>query len=119
MNEIEEAIEILQSDIKRYSKNDIPKNTDSLGLQAILRNREKKISAYQTAIVGLQQQLNNGWISVIEKYPEEGQRVMVWDLLNNRVAIAYFSCPHWEADDGRINVIAWQPLPEPYKEVDL
>ena len=70
-----------------------------------------------TAISALEQQLNNGWIPCIEKYPEECERVIVWDTLNNRIAIAYFSCPHWEADDGRINVIAWQPLPEPYKNV--
>ena len=68
----------------------------------------EEISSYLTT---------NGWIPCIEKYPEECERVIVWDSLNNRIAIAYFSCPHWEADDGRINAIAWQPLPEPYKEV--
>ena len=57
MNEIEKAIEILQDDIKRWSKNDIPKNTESLGLQAVLRHRKEKVSAYKLAISALEKQI--------------------------------------------------------------
>ena len=96
--EIEKAIET----IKSWGVNDYDTDIDK---------------AFRLAISALEHQLTNGWIPCIEKYPEECERVIVWDTLNNRIAIAYFSCPHWEADDGRINVIAWQPLPEPYKNV--
>lgn len=51
--EIIKAKEILQSDIVRYSKNDIPQNTDSQGLQAILRHRQEKVVAYGIAIQAL------------------------------------------------------------------
>lgn len=51
--EIIKAKEILQSDIVRYSKNDIPQNTDSQGLQAILRHRQEKVVAYSIAIQAL------------------------------------------------------------------
>ena len=51
--DIIQAKEILQSDIVRYSKNDIPQDTDSKGLKAVLRHRQEKIAAYGMAIQAL------------------------------------------------------------------
>jgi len=50
IQEIIKAKEILQSDIVRYSKNDIPQNANSQGLRAVLRHRQEKVVAYGMAI---------------------------------------------------------------------
>lgn len=106
MNDIENLIKYVEGHSNNF-----------LGSKTTLKEKETFEYMYDLLVETLEKQLTNGWIPCIEKYPEECERVIVWDSLNNRIAIAYFSCPHWEADDGRINVIAWQPLPEPYKKV--
>lgn len=64
------------------------------------------------------------WIPVSERYPEPDERVLVtdgycyyvWDCMSNR-AEGYF----WEDESGyyhnKYDVVAWMPLPEPYREV--
>lgn len=63
------------------------------------------------------------WIPCSERYPEPDERVLVtdgycyyvWDCMSNRED-AYF----WEDESGyyhnKYDVVAWMPLPEPYKE---
>lgn len=64
------------------------------------------------------------WIFCNKKYPEADERVLVdigyydchvWDCMSNR-GDDYF----WEDDQGlhhnKYEVIAWMPLPEPYKK---
>lgn len=65
------------------------------------------------------------WIPVSERYPEPDERVLVtdgycyyvWDCMSNR-AEGYF----WEDESGyyhnKYDVVAWMPLPEPYKGGD-
>lgn len=52
-------------------------------------------------------------------YPKEGQRVLFWDTLNSRWATGHYSCPHWEADDCRVEASHWISLPEPPKGATL
>lgn len=60
---------------------------------------------------------NNGWIPVSERLPEKGGSYIVCSE-NKKVYLAYYCknsvVPHW----SRGKIIAWQPLPEPYKESD-
>lgn len=51
--EIIKAKKILQADIIRYSKRDIPQNTGSPGLQSILRHRQETVVAHSLAIEAL------------------------------------------------------------------
>lgn len=66
----------------------------------------------------------NQWIPCSERYPEQDERVIVtvggydcsvWDCMSNR-GDDYF----WEDEQGlyhnKYEVLAWMPLPEPYKE---
>lgn len=62
---------------------------------------------------------NDGWIPVEERLPEE--KVLAQDKYGEMLIgyIAYDSDNEWfECEDEGVyltNVVAWQPLPEPYK----
>lgn len=63
---------------------------------------------------------NNGWIPCSDKYPEDNQIVLTIDSEGNMEVLDYDT--NWENSfckyGGTVkvfNIIAWQPLPEPYK----
>lgn len=105
MNDNEKAIEILENiDIEAnngYSKEDVE-------------------HTYLMAILALKQQLNNGWIPVSERLPEEYGKYLatvkhldgdceVWEATYFKEEWAEMSNhPSWK-------VIAWRPLPEPWE----
>ena len=89
---------------------------------------------YPTIISALTQQLNNGWIPVSERLPETYREVdgdSVYYVSNNVLCSAYNKdTSEYEAwidytIDGEWQtheyyedeILAWRPLPEPYKEV--
>ena len=116
--EIETAVEIIASDKKAFEAVNHGGFTN-------------KIKAFKSAISALEQQLTNGWIPVSERLPElpDGRSCMNLNAtilspsgLRNAVPLT------WELKRGEPtwcylgrktdwNVIAWQPLPEPWKEV--
>lgn len=63
-----------------------------------------------------------GWIPVTEELPEEGLMVLVTAQTkkgDRNVNRAYQADGFWHGSGSMSNVIAWMPLPEPYKgEVD-
>ena len=90
----------------------------------------KAKEAAATAIKALEKQKNDRWIPVSERLPEEFQRVLV-TIVNykgdkvvrvaeyyNRKGIGEFRIKEnnemWEV--GEEGLLAWMPLPEPYKE---
>lgn len=58
------------------------------------------------------------WIPVSERLPDDQQRVLV-SCDKCPVVVGWLMWKEWYTDYGKgygnINVIAWQPLPEPYK----
>ncbi len=60
------------------------------------------------------------WIPVNEKLPEKGKDVLV--STKNSVYIAYFKDnKFWDEDDrafSKDSILAWLPLPKPYKKSD-
>lgn len=62
---------------------------------------------------------NQGWILCSERLPESKVDVLVWK--DNMYSVAWYQelTKHWLSNDFSANesknVIAWQPLPEPYK----
>ncbi len=64
-------------------------------------------------------QLTNGWIPVSEKLPDINQNVLV-TCRNADIAIDFIGEDgqwFWEDGEEGLATIAWQPLPEPWKEV--
>lgn len=67
-------------------------------------------------------QSDNVWIPCSERLPEEDTDVLIYTPYDG-VDIAYISDDNWRYTRGgefigtveNLNVIAWQPLPEPYK----
>ena len=97
------------------------------------KNNEKELDM---AISALEQQLNGGWIHVSERLPEENGHYLVtyhewskgeylpkFDFTCEKILRFYrgeFKMPvccndKIEQDIGR-EVLAWMPLPEPYRE---
>ena len=73
----------------------------------------------------VEKEQNNGWIPCSERLPEEYGDYLVWwaDITGKQ----YYEIAEYEpnngwigeipqAVEGKYSVIAWQPLPEPYKE---
>ena len=73
------------------------------------------------------EEYNGGWIPCSEQLPEEYGEYLVWwtDITRGQ----YYEIVEYEPDngwigeipqafEGKYSVIAWQPLPEPFKERD-
>lgn len=112
MNDIEKAIDVL----KRLRIATTTSNIDGF----------RVLEPLTMAISALEKQLNGGWISVSEGLPEKSDVYLATFLEEGKryVERFYYSdfmgwmMPVAWQDEGRIeNIIAWQPLPEPYKEV--
>lgn len=65
---------------------------------------------------------NNGWIPCSERLPEESGEYLTWVSYEN---VEFISIDEIDCDgiikkwNCTYSVIAWQPLPQPYKESDL
>ena len=60
----------------------------------------------------------NKWSPVSEGLPEECKNVIVTDIeVSDTYQSQYMGNGYWECDNGyfRNRIIAWMPLPEPYK----
>ena len=88
---------------------------------------QSKIHSYYanklTEILKLTEQYNNGWIPCSERLPEECTEVLV---SVKEIDDSFYTRTSWVQDGVWVikktplqpTVIAWQPLPEPYKERD-
>lgn len=94
---------------------------------------EEEHTAINLAIKALEERPQGEWIPVSERLPDDMQKVLVWfeyyrygdyNCMYQTYGFGYFYDGKWSSfingetgwQDARI--IAWMPLPEPYKEDD-
>ena len=101
--------------------------------EVTIKEIEEKFGC-KVKIVGNEEEHNNGWICCSERLPENDDDVLCWyeyrimqgtheGEMNQKFEIGnyskYFKRWFGEVSCGRdCKVIAWMPLPEPYKESD-
>jgi hypothetical protein len=114
MNDIEKAINVI-SNLKHLIINII--------------GNEINEKEFDTTISALEKQLNGGWIPVSERLPEKEDIYQVTIKYKNFAGIhltvrtAIYENEKWNIHGpqpviSNRKIIAWQPLPEPYKEVE-
>ena len=96
----------------------------STGMKGIRRirmaNRRKGpvVSCHEAAGMEEQGKLHRGWIPCSEHLPEESlNSVIGWDEYRERCCFVQYYGGRWHFgnDDAPVKIIAWQPVPEPYK----
>ena len=90
-------------------------------LQGLLRKAADTIESLSAKLADMEQSAEDcggGWIECENKMPEIGKPVLVCDKQGN-VCVRAITCEikgkkYWSQD--KYDVVAWQPLPEPYHE---
>ena len=73
---------------------------------------------YNAAAEIIRKHMNDGWIPVEERLPDESlNSVIGWDEYRERCCFVQYYGGKWSlrADREPIKIIAWRPLPEPYR----
>lgn len=76
---------------------------------------EKGLSEWET------ERPQGEWIPVSERLPKESlNSVIGWDAYRERCVFVQYIDGHFQitGSNESFNIVAWQPLPEPYKEVN-
>lgn len=127
MKEIEKAIEILDKlsffggqRAGRELWNDKPREVQDEDIANFNRDIE-----YLRDFI--RKHMNDGWIPVEERLPEEKVNPVSWDFYEYQVTANFgfgtdvrsykFGNGHWWSGPGIVDqyIIAWRPLPEPYR----
>lgn len=72
---------------------------------------------YNAAADIIRENMNDGWIPVEERLPEESlNSVIGWDELRERCCFVQYYGGKWILGNREpVNIIAWRPLPESYR----
>lgn len=101
MQELEKILEEIDETIDRYKEN---ANMEAVDICYGIKIAKKIIRKH----------MNDGWISVDERLPDNNKDVLVTTDVG-LITFGYFSHGKWITDQDPDCPIAWQPLPEPYR----
>ena len=119
MNVLEKILEEIKEK-NRFVKSDL-----DLGYNSAVYDCSKIIRNYLTNCRDTNVTSNVGWIPVEDRLPEEGEEVEVTieEMADSAGGMRYYTKTAWVQEERWVikrnpcnpRVIAWRPLPEPYK----
>ena len=125
---LEEMKEIKDGNRKEKLYAKYPPNSKNQGiLNAYSQGYEDGTDNFYNATVEIiRNHMNDGWIPVEERLPEEWEKVIVWyeyfrygeyNRMYETYGIGWQYDGHWAGDVSgtKARCIAWRPLPEPYR----
>lgn len=131
MQELEKILEEIDKTIARYEKNPYidEKITDlCYGMNLVKDIIRKHLSRENTQKITRSSRDNDGWIPVEDRLPEEKKTVLVqWEKYDRHlnVTLTYLDVMWLDDADEKVfetingvpngKVIAWRPLPDPYR----
>ena len=96
-----------------------PNSKNQEVLNAYSQGYEDGTDNFYNAVVDIiRKHMNDGWIPVEERLPDESlNSVIGWDEYRERCCFVQYYGGKWSlrADREPIKIIAWRPLPEPYR----
>jgi len=113
---IEKAIEVLKMDNELMQFD--PNTGEDYPIELQNEINQDIYKANLIAISALEEKLS-GWVPVGERLPKEDEEVLI-TLAHGKATWAYLYQGEWNTMFSTYpieRVIAWQPLPEPYREV--
>ena len=132
MNVLEKILEEIKEKCVELSKNhwgDDERHLIAKGIQAMYIQTEKIIRSHMNDVTDTNIPSNDGWIPVEDGLPEEGGEVEVTieEMADSAGGMIYYTKTAWVQEERWVikrnpynpRVIAWRPLPEPYKPKKL
>ena len=123
MNELIKAIELIKAEINDFESNFMCDKDDShdIGFVAGLHRAKSLVRSLQSTNVA------PDWIPCSEKLPSDFEEVIIsvcddhGDTPYNYTTVGWKCEKYWISDNDCVcgDVLAWMPLPAPYKEKNL
>ena len=101
-----------ESSLSLIDKGNLPCEYDKSDIESA------KMQAISEAITIIRKHMNDDWISVDERLPEDDRMVLVTCQTKKGIRSvnrAYCDGAFWHGSGSMSGVIAWRPLPEPYR----
>ena len=97
-----------------------PNSKDQEVLNAYSQGYEDGTDNFYNAAAGIiRKHMNDGWILVEERLPEDDRMVLVTCQTKKGIRSvnrAYCDGAFWHGSGSMSGVIAWRPLPDPYRQ---
>lgn len=117
MQELEKILEEIEQRKARAEKLIVKPPQDKLD-QVANDTAEAFIEAYKECQDIIRKHMNDGWIPVKERLPEDESMMLVTCQTKagiRTVNRAWYGGGFWHGSGSMSGVIAWMPLPEPYR----
>ena len=116
MQELKKILEEIEQRKARAEKLIVKPPHDKLD-QVANDTAEAFIEAYKECQDIIRKHMNAGWIPVEDRLPEESlNSVIGWDEYRERCCFVQYYGGKWILGNREpVNIIAWRPLPEPYR----